>query len=122
MIDAEHFRSLLEDERDRILRQMESRRAEIASIEATLRDLHVDDQNPEGASTLFEISQETSLLAHQTELLGEINEALARITDGTYGNCLECRQPIPQDRLEARAWTGYCIDHAIRHRPRTPQH
>ena len=117
MIDADRFRSLLEDERAQAAGLVSSLRADIASAEASRRGVRVDEQDPEGAATIFEISKEASLLDLQLDHLEEIDAALVRIQDGTYGSCLECGNPIPEGRLEARPWTGYCIDHATRHRP-----
>jgi DnaK suppressor protein len=47
---------------------------------------------------------------HQTDgrLLRAIEEALARIRQGTYGVCVVCQQPISQARLEAVPWTRHC--------------
>jgi RNA polymerase-binding transcription factor DksA len=117
MIDGERFRSLLEDERAQTAGLVLRLRADIASAEASRRGERVDEQDPEGAATIFEISKETSLLNLQLDHLEEIHAALDRINDGSYGTCLECGQLIPEARLEARPWTGYCIDHATRHRP-----
>jgi RNA polymerase-binding transcription factor DksA len=39
-----------------------------------------------------------------------IDEALQRITDGTYGVCRRCGQPIPDDRLEAIPFAAYDIE------------
>jgi DnaK suppressor protein len=43
-------------------------------------------------------------------LLREINEALSRVEDGTYGECMECEDPISHKRLNAIPWAKYCID------------
>jgi len=79
--------------------------------------VNLDEPDPEGASTIFEISKESSLLALQEDRLEEIDTALARLDDGTYGTCLECGRPIAEGRLEARPWMAYCIDHATAHQP-----
>ena len=39
-----------------------------------------------------------------------VREALARIADGTFGECTNCHQKIGAKRLEAVPWTPYCID------------
>jgi DnaK suppressor protein len=41
-------------------------------------------------------------------LLRAIDDALSRIEMGTYGVCVNCRQPIPRPRLEAVPWTRLC--------------
>lgn len=116
MIDTGRFRSLLETERTHTLGIIENLRAEIASVGASRRDAHLDGQDPEEASTDSEISKESSLLQLSVGRLHEIEAALARITDGSYGTCVVCGNEIAEGRLEARPWTPYCIDHAVDHR------
>ncbi|MFC5218780.1 TraR/DksA family transcriptional regulator [Streptomyces coerulescens] len=42
-------------------------------------------------------------------VLNEINEAFARIDDGSYGSCLGCSKPVPAERLEILPYTRYCV-------------
>jgi DnaK suppressor protein len=44
-------------------------------------------------------------VTHRTEVLA----ALARIDDGSYGRCTDCRGPVPEPRLEARPATSRCV-------------
>ena len=44
------------------------------------------------------------ILQNQRRLLDEVEEALMRLRDGTYGRCLSCGRPIPEGRLEALPW------------------
>jgi DnaK suppressor protein len=46
---------------------------------------------------------------HSRGLLGSIDAALARINDGTFGQCMVCEEEIGARRLEALPWTRYCI-------------
>ena len=39
-----------------------------------------------------------------------VQKALARIADGTFGDCVTCGKPIGQKRLEAVPWTPRCIE------------
>ena len=48
-------------------------------------------------------------------LLRQINEALFRIRENTYGICQECETPISTKRLEAVPWANYCITCQERH-------
>lgn len=41
--------------------------------------------------------------------LREVDAALARFNDGTYGICLHCEEEIGARRLKAVPWAGYCI-------------
>jgi DnaK suppressor protein len=53
---------------------------------------------------------EVQIRLHQTDarLLRAIEEAFARIRQGTYGVCVVCKQPIAKARLEAVPWTRVC--------------
>ncbi len=53
---------------------------------------------------------ELQIRVHQSDgrLLQAIEEALARITRGTFGVCQTCKQPISKARLEAVPWTRNC--------------
>jgi DnaK suppressor protein len=42
-------------------------------------------------------------------LLNLVDEALARINKGTFGNCLQCQEELQQKRLEAVPWTRHCL-------------
>jgi DnaK suppressor protein len=55
---------------------------------------------------------ELQIRLHQTDgrLLRAIEEAVARIRQGTYGVCAVCKQPISKARLEAVPWTRLCLD------------
>ena len=44
-------------------------------------------------------------------LLREVDSALDRMTEGTYGLCLECHDSVERDRLLADPLVRYCLDH-----------
>jgi len=48
------------------------------------------------------------------ELLKEIDSALARIGNGTFGLCETCHDPIESDRLQANPFVHFCLDHLSR--------
>src|SRR5262245_48706534 len=49
----------------------------------------------------FEQEFTLDLLKNEEQALGEINDALDRITHGTFGQCEECKKEIPKARLQA---------------------
>ena len=51
-----------------------------------------------------------ALSGTERQILTEIDEALDRIEDGSYGTCLNCDEAIPKARLKAVPWARYCID------------
>ncbi|MHC4068946.1 MAG: TraR/DksA family transcriptional regulator [Planctomycetota bacterium] len=52
------------------------------------------------------------LMDGERELIREIEEALGRIEDDTYGICQGDGEPIPKARLRAIPWARYCVEHA----------
>jgi DnaK suppressor protein len=60
----------------------------------------------------FEHEFTLGLLESEQALLREINEAIARIDDSTYGICLGTGEPIPKARLKAKPWAKYTVDYA----------
>ncbi|MFC1763645.1 TraR/DksA family transcriptional regulator, partial [Planctomycetota bacterium] len=48
----------------------------------------------------------------ERRLLQEIDEALGRITEGSYGICMGTGKPIRLARLEAQPWACYCVEYA----------
>jgi DnaK suppressor protein len=45
----------------------------------------------------------------ESRLLREVEGALQRLKDGTYGICIECDEPIADKRLAAVAWASRCL-------------
>ena len=62
---------------------------------------------------------ELQILLHQSDgrLLRAIEEALARVRQGTYGVCAVCKLPISKARLEAVPWTRHCRECKEREHP-----
>src|SRR5207247_9710985 len=63
----------------------------------------------EEAVDLQETDVDQAILDNEKALLAEVQQALARIDNGTYGICTNCRQPIPEKRLEAIPWASLCV-------------
>ena len=104
---------LLEEERARKALLLPALRADISSANAARQDSNVDDEHdPEGSTIAFELSQAAALMQQSSATLVQVEAALGRIADGSYGYCEICGAPIAEGRLEARPWTPYCIDHA----------
>ena len=77
---------------------------------AASRDTNADDEHdPEGATIAFERAQLAALRRQAVEHLAEVDAALGRLDDGTYGVCDRCGQPIAPARLEARPTARRCV-------------
>ncbi|WP_030838863.1 TraR/DksA family transcriptional regulator [Streptomyces hygroscopicus] len=95
--------------------QTGSRSGRLASHEARQRLEHARNSRLAQLRALDESAQSTDahLLSAQTEaiqrVLTEIDEAFARIDDGSYGTCQGCAKPVPAERLEILPYTRYCV-------------
>jgi DnaK suppressor protein len=67
-----------------------------------------DDQADTGTKT-FEREQELSLVHGLHERLQQVEHALARLAEGSYGSCERCGNPIPTARLEAFPSVTLCV-------------
>jgi DnaK suppressor protein len=74
--------------------------------EATFQDNHLGDV----ATATFDREMASTLEDNSTHVLNEIDAALARIEDGTFGTCSRCGKPIGTERLEALPWATLCIE------------
>ena len=104
--DLDKFKALLEDEKRKILAHLEelSDDAEEGMAESGTGD---------PADIAYqEISQSnlTKIGKRETYLLKKIDHALAKIVDGTYGECESCGEEIGVARLTARPVAQLCID------------
>lgn len=97
---ADHLAALMRDH-DGIVEASESSNAD-------------DEHDPEGATIAFEREQIAALLSQSRSSLGDLDRALARVEDGSYGICQTCGQPIAPERLEARPAATTCITCASR--------
>jgi DnaK suppressor protein len=63
----------------------------------------------DAGSDNFEIENTLGLMDSERKILKEIDAALSRIEDGTYGICEGNSESIPRQRLEAIPWARYCV-------------
>ena len=68
--------------------------------------LHMADVGTENYDQEFTLG----LIENEQETLEQINDALVRITNGTFGRCEECDAPIAKPRLQALPYTRVCIE------------
>jgi RNA polymerase-binding transcription factor len=114
-IDTDRFRSLLEEERERVRHAIKHLSDDHSgSVEDETDELATADGNHMGdlASVTLDREIDYTLGENAEQVLGEIDAALKRIDDGTYGTCTKCGKQIGSERLEARPWASLCIDDA----------
>ena len=79
-----------------------------ASGDLSMMPVHMADI---GTDT-FEQEFSIELMEGERKLLREIDEALQRIEEKTYGLCEGTGNQIPRARLEAKPWAKYCVEYA----------
>lgn len=110
-IDTERFRSTLLEERERVVHAIEHLHQETAgSIEDEGEEIQSDNHLGDMATITFDREMSYTLEENAEHVLEEIDSALRRIEDGTFGICADCGQPIAEGRLEAIPYATKCVD------------
>ena len=112
-IDIDEFKERLLDERHRLKDAIDNIHSEHgASLEDETGDLSSFEDNhlADVASDTFDRELDEGLEEGAGRRLEQIDVALRRIDEGTYGTCEECGKPIPVERLRAVPWATLCID------------
>ena len=105
------MRDVLLAERARVAAQLETLTRDFDRIvDASLMVGNDDEHDPEGTTIAFERAQVAALLSDAQRELSDIDRALERLRDGTYGMCAHCGKPIAPERLAARPSAAMCID------------
>ena len=110
--DLEGFRARLKEERKRVqdaidnLHQENPGSMSDETEETSFQGNHMGDV----ASVTFDREMASTLEDNSTHVLSEIDAALGRIENGTFGTCERCGQPIGAERLEALPWATLCIE------------
>ncbi|MDE0604708.1 MAG: histone H1-like repetitive region-containing protein [bacterium] len=106
-------RQLLLDERSRYITSATRLKAEADSLveEREPGDVQFDEESGEGDTLAVERERDLALSAHARAAVDQIDAALARIDDGTYGICLVSGKPIPRQRLNAIPWAAERVEH-----------
>lgn len=103
-MNTERFKKRLLDKQRELL-------AETARLEGEARDSgdgEVRDSTDDATASqnTTEALQEDVLLS---QTLTQVQDALKRIEDGSYGKCTACGREIEAPRLEAIPWAAYCL-------------
>jgi len=103
----EYFKLLLEKRAELVgdYSAMEKARS-LSAGEISNMPLHMADVGSDNFDQEFTLG----LMESERRIIKEIEDALQRCTEGTYGICLKTGRPIPSARLEAKPWAKYTIE------------
>ena len=119
------IRARLMEERDRLDATTGELASELdldESQQSSVGEIASVDQHPADAGTETSEREKDGVIL--TSLRGrqeEIEAALQRLENGSYGSCEECNAPIGDDRLEAFPAARFCIEHQSEHEAKAAQ-
>jgi DnaK suppressor protein len=106
----------MNDDADLLLAERETRlEAELTELTkppGELGTISFGKRIGEGTSMAVDRLAAVSTQEHLLAMLDDVRRARRRISDGTYGTCDVCGEPIPDARLEARPWSTRCVAHS----------
>jgi DnaK suppressor protein len=113
-VDTARFRELLVEKRQAVVEALEYLHKENpGSLEEETGELvsgSADQHMADTATETVDREIDYTLEATDGRLLADIDAALARIENGTYGICVNCGAQIAPERLEAVPWATLCIE------------
>jgi DnaK suppressor protein len=112
-VDTDRFRATLLEERERVRRAIDYLHEETpGSLEDQTEEIvgGADNHPADAATATLDREIDYTLEENSDQVLQQIDEALKRIDEGTFGTCARCGGEIPEERLEARPWATLCID------------
>jgi RNA polymerase-binding transcription factor DksA len=114
-VNDDAARQHLADERDRLARlrsSLENDHLHDEPAQDSAADLsHVHQHLADTASDAFEREKEFSILEQVEAELADVDRALGRLAEGSYGTCEACGHAIGDERLAALPAARFCVDH-----------
>ena len=106
---------LLQEERVSLTGQVKRLEDEAHQLveEAEMGDVQFDDEGGEGDTMVVERERDLALSAQAREAVEEIDAAIERIMNGTYGYSVVSGKPIPRERLEAIPWSSVLVEEKV---------
>jgi DnaK suppressor protein len=106
---TERLRQQLSARRQEVQQQIDALLAQHRADQSRLREESVADT--EDLSTQNSNSHlQLSILEVRNQMRLQLDGALQRLEDGTYGVCEDCQKPISEERLKAMPFARRCID------------
>ncbi len=100
--------AVLHEEREKLIRQL----AELGATEQgdLTGDLEFGNGFADAAAATAERTEVLGLVENLTRLLSDVDHALVRVGEGTYGTCESCGTTIGAERMEFRPTSRFCVE------------
>lgn len=92
-------------------RVLEGKRNELVSNTGDREEIRIEHAAEEFDRLQQQLNREVAIrnLDRESKLLKQVQSALARLDDESFGVCLRCEEEIPEKRLRAVPWAAYCV-------------
>jgi len=100
-----------EIKRDEFQRVLEAKKKELLAGGSDREEILIENAAEDFDRLQQQLNREVAIrnLDRESKLLKEVQAALNRIEEGTFGVCLRCDEDIPEKRLRALPWAAYCV-------------
>jgi DnaK suppressor protein len=108
VVDIDTAAAALKDERAKLVHQLE----ELGATESgyLTGDVDFGEGFADAAAATAERSEVLGIVENLRKLLEDVDAALVKIDDGSYGVCVYCGKEIDADRMEFRPTSRYHVD------------
>jgi RNA polymerase-binding transcription factor DksA len=102
--DLHVLRTILEETRSGLL----GRILELESV-ANVKGQFTQVSGVDRPEDIMRRDQKDAMRAHLKQTLDQVETALNRMDEGSYGRCIACHEWIPLPRLKAVPYTSFCV-------------
>ena len=90
---------------------LETKRRELLSGTSDREEILIENAAEDFDRLQQQMNREVAIrnLDRESKLLKEVQAALKRVEEGSYGTCLRCEEEIPEKRMKAVPWAAYCV-------------
>jgi DnaK suppressor protein len=111
MTDRETLRQELIAERERLIREIEELDADLSeSLEDSSEESPYDQHLAETAAVTLDREIDLTLEENARARIAQIDRALSKLDNGSYGRCDKCGKDIGEDRLKIAPFATLCIE------------
>jgi DnaK suppressor protein len=97
-----HFRAAIENHRRELVSEIHSQTRQIVIAES--------EHDPIDQVQSIQVREESAIrLGRRSHILAEVDRSLEAISEGSYGLCVDCEEPIGLKRLESIPWAPHCL-------------
>ena len=104
--------SLDPSSRDQLEDEQAHLQTQLTELDHTEVETTFDDNFADSGQVAAEQGENRALASQLRDQLDDVERALTKLDDGSYGSCEVCSKPIEPARLEAMPATRFCIEHA----------